>query len=352
MIRHSKTKLSTLILWAWQIMPIIIILVSSTSVASAASLEQRSLAIANNTPAAVTDYDLSFSLPITQTMGSIELQFCANSPIIGLPCNSPTNMNVSSAVVENETGINGFSLSSTSNSNTIILSGNPETVNAGVLSFNLSNITNPSVAGTFYGRIETFATSSPSGSPLDQGGLALEISNGYTISVTVPPYLLFCTAVTINGTSCPTNANNYINFGYLTPNSTVTAQSQALVATNAQNGYSIQVSGNSLTSGNNVLPALSNDANSIPGEDQFGINLVANQLPSIGSNASGPGSGGPTNGYNQANLFKFDNGDVIASSSTASSYRQYTISYIININKSQQPGVYSTTLTYIALGNF
>lgn len=353
MLRYSKHKLSFLTIWAWQIMPIVIILVTSTSLVSAATLAQRSLTIANNTPGAVTDYNLSFNLSTDQTIGSIELQFCANSPLINATCTVPQNINVDNAVVQSQSGVTGFTLSNSSNQNTIILSRSPSNASVGTVGFNFSNITNPTINGTFYGRIEAFSTSTPSGTPLDQGGLALELANGYSISVTVPPYILFCTAVTIANDNCSSSANgDYINFGYLSPNTTVTGESQILIATNAQHGYSIQISGNSLTSGNNVLPALINDANALPGQDQFGINLVANQYPAVGSNANGPGTGGPMNGYNQSNLFKFDNGDVIASSSAPSNYRTYTISYIININKNQQPGVYSTTLTYIALGNF
>jgi hypothetical protein len=57
-------------------------------------------------------------------------------------------------------------------------------------------------------------------------------------------------------------------------------------------------------------------------------------------------------GYNTPNSYKFVSGDVIASSTTSDAYRLYTISYIVNIANGQAPGIYVTTLQYIALATF
>ena len=111
------------------------------------------------------------------------------------------------------------------------------------------------------------------------------------------------------------------------------------------------VLGTSMTSGSNVLPALAG-APSQEGDAQFGINLRANSDPIIGEDPTGPGSGGVTVGYNAPNLFRFQSGDAIATTSNPDDYRKYTVSYIVNVDENQPGGVYSTTLTYVALANF
>ena len=352
MFRFISPKLYFLPLWAWEIMPIIVATILSTSVSYGAELQQRSLTIANDTPSSITNYNLGFTLANNETLGSIEVQFCYNSPLVSLNCIAPNGIDVTAASLVSQVGTNGFTIANNSSTNSLVLTRNPSIESAGPITFNFANVTNPSQSGTFYARVQTFASSDASGSATDIGGLALSITNGYTVSATVTPYLLFCVGVSIVNLNCSQASGSYINFGYLTTGLTSSAQSQLLVATNAPNGYTIQLSGNTLTSGNNIVPPLISASTAIPGQNQFGLNLVANSQPSIGFNETGPGTGSPTYGYSQPNTFKFANGDVIASSQQASDYREYTISYIINISHSQPAGVYATTLTYIGIGNF
>ena len=125
-----------------------------------------------------------------------------------------------------------------------------------------------------------------------------------------------------------------------------------LVATNALNGYGIQVTGSSMTSGNNVITPLASNGSAVAGANQFGLNLVANNRPQVGGNAQGPGSGQPSLAYDSSNIFKYLSGDTLASSNSVSANKEYTVSYILNIAGNQPPGYYDTTLTYIAVGNF
>ncbi|MGH7240070.1 MAG: hypothetical protein ACREHG_08400, partial [Candidatus Saccharimonadales bacterium] len=141
-------------------------------------------------------------------------------------------------------------------------------------------------------------------------------------------------------------------FGELTPGQTATGQEQFLVATNAKDGYNISVSGHTMTSGNNIIAPLNNSGQSVVGTSQFGLNLVANSNPVIGQDPSGPGVGTVTSNYDQPNIFRFDSGETLATSTTPSNYRKYTVSYIVNRPAGQTPGIYATTMTFIALGNF
>lgn len=82
------------------------------------------------------------------------------------------------------------------------------------------------------------------------------------------------------------------------------------------------------------------------------MNLRANLSPAIGQDPVGPGSGVPAANYNQPNKFSFNPNDLIASSPFAEDYRRYTVSYVADISGAQPSGIYVSTLTYVAVGNF
>jgi len=124
------------------------------------------------------------------------------------------------------------------------------------------------------------------------------------------------------------------------------------VGTNALNGYSIDVLGTTMTSGNNIIPPLITPTQSAAGNQQFGINLRANTTPPVGADVQGPGTAQPTANYNLANKFSFKSGDAIVAAGHSSDWQRFTASYIVNVNAAQPPGVYSTTLTYICSAAF
>jgi hypothetical protein len=125
-----------------------------------------------------------------------------------------------------------------------------------------------------------------------------------------------------------------------------------VIATNAQSGYNISVTGSTLTSGNNTIASLAAASPSQTGVSQFGINLRANSLPTVGADPSGPGAGTPLASYNQPNLYTFNNGDTVANTGGVSDFRKFTISYMVNISKQQAAGIYASTFTYVAFANF
>ena len=125
------------------------------------------------------------------------------------------------------------------------------------------------------------------------------------------------------------------------------------VASNASNGYSINYSGNTLSSGSNQLTAMESSGASTPNSKQFGMNLVSNTTPAVGSNVSGVGVGAATAGYNSSNQFKFKpGGEVIATANGPTNSNVFTTSYIANMDGSTAAGAYSTALTYGITANF
>jgi len=107
-----------------------------------------------------------------------------------------------------------------------------------------------------------------------------------------------------------------------------------------------------------VMTAPSTPTASSSGTEQFGINLVANTSPAtFGSNpAQIPNStfsfGQAASGYNTPNLYKYVNGDTVASSSSSSGETDYTISYIFNISSTTPGGTYTMNHVLVATSTF
>jgi len=119
-------------------------------------------------------------------------------------------------------------------------------------------------------------------------------------------------------------------------------------STNSGSGYNITVNGNTLTSGANTInPIGAAAAPPTTGTEQYGINLTYTG-----------GSGTATAPYNDATLpytYAFDTAafpDEVASSAGASADTTYSVYYVANIAGATEAGSYTSTLTYIATGNF
>lgn len=320
--------------------------------ASASQLKNRSLQLSSATASETSSYNFTFNIVSSATLGSIRFQFCSNDPIVTDSCTFPTGFSDSSAALSSQAGQTGFSISGSSSSNDLILTRTPSPASAGQVNYVFSNVTNPSSPGAYFVRIETYASTDGSGSYTDYGGIAFSISSAINISATVPPYLLFCTGLSIPGDNCNNATGDFINFGNLSPSTTSTGSSQMLAASNAASGYEVSVFGTTLESGNNVIPPLTSPDASRPGTSQFGINLRANSSPTGGQDPSGPGSGQPTANYDSPNFFTFNSGDVVASSTGPDLNRLYTDDYLVNVSPTQAPGVYNTTLTYLCVATF
>ena len=125
------------------------------------------------------------------------------------------------------------------------------------------------------------------------------------------------------------------------------------VGTNASGGFAITVYGTPPAAGTSVIDTPSTPTASQPGTNQFGINLVQNTLPAIGSDPEGVWANAqPTSDYGQPNKYKYTSGDVVASSPNVSLMKKFTVSYIFNSSPTLRAGVYTTTINYIASGQF
>lgn len=155
--------------------------------------------------------------------------------------------------------------------------------------------------------------------------------------------------------------NTLIDLGVLSISGTSASSTSFTVASYLSDGYVVRVLGsppkNETGNGSRPLTALNAPNESVPGTEQFGINLVVNTNPGIGVNpVQEPDSsfsyGVPEIGYDQPDYFKYVDGDVIAKSAEESGQTSYTMSIIANIGTSTPGGRYRTTLVIQAIATF
>lgn len=133
--------------------------------------------------------------------------------------------------------------------------------------------------------------------------------------------------------------------GQLTTTTTATKTAVVKVRNYLSNGYTMQVVGSAPSIAGHTLATPATPTASTQGTEQFGINFVANTTPSIGSDpvqipSSEFSFGTVDSEYNTTNLFKYQNGDLVASSSTESGQTEYTMSLIVNVAGTTPAGKY------------
>mgnify|MGYP000869372469 FL=1 len=258
-----------------------------TKTADAAQVTARSIQMSKSTTSATgTSYQVKFTANTGGTVRSIVVDFCKNSPIIGVSCtapDSPFTVGGSPSVTVNG-GITGsWTAASLNSGRTLYLykaAGDTLTAGTTVVDFTINNVTNPGgTAGSFYGRILTYADGDDDGngcsstddyagcyvagtegtesntytldnagtSYTDKGGVALSTAAAITVTALVQETLNFA----VTGTS--------VTMGTGTPqiiNDTQTWISSAVnidLDTNATTGLNIRLFGTHLVSGSNSL---------------------------------------------------------------------------------------------------
>jgi hypothetical protein len=312
----------------------------------------RSLYINNAIPGATASYTVSFEFHTLTTVGSIDLLFCFD-PIPDHPCNAPTGLNVSHAVLSSQSGETGFGITKET-TNEIVLSRTSSLVDSEMSSYTFTGITNPTDnTQSFSARLSDYAATDANGPLIDLGSVLTEVTNPIVLETQVPPLLVFCLAQQVTQDCVSSEGGNYSDMGNLYANQTLTATSQMAAGTNANTGYVITANGPTMTAGLHTIAPLARPAPSNQGANQFGINLVANTDPAIGSDPDGASVNAQvTPSYAIPNEFTYNNGDVVAEAGGVSLIRRFTVSYIVNSANNLAAGVYTTTLTFICSGRF
>ena len=299
-------------------------------------------------------YIIGFTNNVPMNIGSVKLLFCSNSPILLDPCDPPNGFsgrNTTVSALGNQ-GITDFYLNPAVDNYVILSRPSAQVLSPSNVRVILNGFHNPSGTGTFYARIYVYSSTDASGDYLDAGGFALSTAESITLSTTVPPFLYFCAADSFSGYDCSTGSSFANQLGTFSRTQTSFATSQFIIGTNAAYGLNVSVEGTTLTAGNDTIRALLVASLSKAGVSQFGFNLRANTSPGVGQDPVGPGVAIISSEYNTANYFKFSTGDTIVHSLGVVDAEKFTSSYIVNIGQDTLPGFYTTTITYICIGNF
>jgi hypothetical protein len=345
-----------------------------SDVAHAAQITSRSLTLqpgasdGGSKPNGVVNHFYAFTVPGGNSVGSIKFEYCTSA---SGTCTMPTGLVTTSATLNAETGITGFTINNSTNG-APYLTRTAAAVGTNVAAtFRLNTITNPTATNTaFFVRIATYTATNATGSPLDTGVVTASTATQIVLTGIMPESLIFCTGATVSlsGTipDCSTATAGTINFNQLfSPVDTATATSQMAASTNAGSGYNITVAGPTLTSGSNTVAAMGTATTGSKGTSQFGMNLRANTTttsnPAVGANVNPAANGTnykgqPLTGYDTVDTFKFTSGDSVANSANGGAGptdgQVYTASYIVNVSGSQPAGTYTTTLTYVCTATF
>jgi len=182
-----------------------------------------------------------------------------------------------------------------------------------------------------------------------QIGIVVLTDDEVVVSTTIDPYVTFViTQNTVSLTQSGSNPDSS-NTGYNEGSANTLAAS-----TNGTSGYSISYEGSTLENlVSDTIDAMAAKTTSSTGTEQFGINLKDNATPNTGSDPSG-GSGTPESDYNTADQYRFiaDTTTALASAAGPSATTTFEVTYIVNVSVTTEPGLYSTTITYICTGNF
>ena len=314
---------------------------SFSQFASAAQVSGRTLVIGSSVASASTTYAFTFTVPSATVVKSASFTACTTA---SGTCTTPAGFSISgSTLTAQPTGLGsgaGWTASTATAGSLRILNAANATAPSGSQAVSFSAVTNQSTANaTFFVRMTTYSDSAWT-TPIDTGTVAASTAGQITVTASIDESVTFTLAAAT------------VPLGTLTTSATGTGTSSMTASTNASSGYSVTINGTTLTSGSNTIAALASPTASALNTAQFGINLMTNTTPTVGTAVSGAGTATAATGYGTANQFKFVTGDTVASATTPTNSNTFTTSYIANINGAAAAGSYSTQLTYIATANY
>lgn len=339
---------------------VLLLLCAFTSYTSAAGrqyirFDNRSLLIYNSEPGVTTTYKVSLTYHTPANIQALDMQFCTD-PIPYDPCDPPAGLDVSHAVLSDQTGVNDYTITG-QNDHQITLTRTPDPIGQTPSSYTFTGIVNPvDMSHSYAIRLADFTDVNDVGTQnfVNVGAVTTQIQEGVTLETQVPPILVFCVEKIVSNTCNINSGGNYQDLGDINDdNQTLMTTSQMGAGTNASNGYVITVHGTTFASGSHVINPLPVPTESAPGNSQFGINLVKNTAPVIGDDPeNATGNIVVSSGYDTPNKFMYHDGDEVAEASSVSLVGRYTVSYIVNTPPKLRAGVYTTTITYVCTGRF
>ncbi|MFZ2545342.1 MAG: hypothetical protein WAW80_05170 [Candidatus Saccharimonadales bacterium] len=359
-----------------RVLPILGLLLASIipavmpALAAAATVTERSVALSSSVKSATaTAYNVSFKGVATST-GVFEIDFC-DTAVIGGACTPPAGLSTTGV------GTTGGDTVTATNTNTGVKVVLATPVAGGVaITVPLTGITNPSTAGVMYARIVTYVDGTAYtanyvdqdtlGTHLDDGSVALTITDGFSVNGSVLESLIFCASGSASaiGTGCSTNVtspNLTLGAGGVLTTVASSGTIKTQVSTNANGGVVVSLKNSSAGGGLKRAEASTSD-----------IGPLTSAAASIADNASkfGLKLGNLTGGsavsgsYSTANFFidyAVDNLTGVTSPYGSPIYNTAgapindgtaDLTFAANISNLTPAGTYSAALNLIATGKF
>lgn len=389
------------IVMAAQIVLALLVMAAPLPDAAAAQLADRNIRLSDAAPSGTSIttgpgsgtkviYRVEFGVAtIATAIGGIVIDFCSNSPIPGDSCSAPTGFNVnrSTTTVNNQTGTGtgAFAVTTTdATNNRIIITRATASTMSGTASFELGNatngLTNPSVTGSLYARIYTYATqaaanahntAAPSGY-IDYGGVAMSIASTITITARVQETLLFCLSASAPTANCGGLTAPALTIGHgavKTIDSTAidTGTIYSQVSTNAQSGVTVRIrnangncGGLSADGGTtctippvNAGAATTPATNMVAGTAAFGLRIASSggvtpSAPYNGASGDLYGMDTTTAGSNVTTTF----GSQALTSSGPVNNINNTWTFAATASNTTPAGIYTANIAAIATGTF
>jgi hypothetical protein len=309
-LRRPRYFVAAMVLALSSVLPLVI----SQEAGAYGLLASREIRISTSDGAATdVTYLVNATTPTTDNIGSIVIEFCGNSPIIGdSSCTTPGGFDINEAglALANQSGITNWTVHANTDTNTLVLNrAASASFTAGAFSLELGagggsdGVTNPTTDNTsFYARILTFADIDDDGDgcsagddwagcyvsqanhnqSLHAGGIALSTAAQITVTSKVQERLVFCVYTGGAGyanNNCTGKSGTAVTLGDTNgvldaAGPYVDVNARFSITTNAVSGATVRAKGATLTSGGNTITAIGSgtaEANSVAGSEQFGF---------------------------------------------------------------------------------
>lgn len=357
----------------------LLLLIGVTTFTSAAQLTERSIALSNSSLSATgVTYQVTFTA--AQSAGAFVVDFCSNTPLVGVECDEPTDFDVTAAT----SATSGFTDVNALDANTVVVTG---TINAdAIVSVDLAGLSNPSVAGPLYARIVTYDTAAHADNytstnlgtgSVDDGGVAISITSTIGVAGSVLESMTFCISGSAIAADCGSTTTPVLQLGetlddtvVLVPDEVSEGSMYTQISTNAANGAVVRLKSNATGCGGlkrigapaacDIQPALNSGITA--NEAKFGVKTTT--PTNTGTNPNGTFQPVTGSGYNTSTFalnYASDNttgvtsafGDPFLDTNGAPvNNKNMQLIFGASINKSTPAGVYTTDLNLIATGRF
>lgn len=348
--------------------------------AFAAQVTERSAVLTSSSSGATgVTYQINFTTG--GAAGAFVVDVCANSPVIGQACTAPVGFSASTVT----TATGGFTATALDD-NTIVVTGSLAA--SGAVSVALAGIANPSAASTIYARIVTYTNAGGAngytsedigigGSPIDEGTVAIAITDTIGVSGAVLESMTFCASGAAINENCVGTTPTALQLGEqvggtvaLMPGTVSTGSIYTQISTNAASGAVVSLKSNATDCGGlwrigspgacDILPALRDGI--APMEARFGVKVAT--ATSTGSNASGTFQPVAGSGYNTTTYaLNYASGNATGVTSpygdpfldtdgAPANNKNIQLTFGVSVANDTPAGVYAADLNLVATGKF